>query len=82
MVPVCMIFPTHLLRFDALVKMSGIGNGSLLFPTYSIYLVGHQSVQATDQYVRLTAAMYRTSFNRSVTRTDIFFLLLSQMKPL
>lgn len=48
----------HTFCVDALVKMSESGMDLYYsLPILSTY-VGHQSVQATDQYVRLTAAMY------------------------
>jgi integrase/recombinase XerD len=48
----------HTFCVDALVQMSESGMDLYYsLPILSTY-VGHQSVQATDQYVRLTAAMY------------------------
>lgn len=48
----------HTFCVDALVKMSESGMDLYYsLPILSTY-IGHQSVQATDQYVRLTAAMY------------------------
>lgn len=48
----------HTFCVDALVKMSEAGMDLYYsLPVLSTY-VGHQSVQATDKYVRLTAAMY------------------------
>ena len=50
-------------------------------PILSTY-IGHQSVQATDQYVRLTAAMYPDLIQQVSNAQTLFFLLLMQMKPL
>ena len=48
----------HTFCVDALVKMSESGMDLYYsLPSLSTY-IGHLSVQATDQYVRLTAAMY------------------------